>query len=60
VSKTRYVQSLKENSTAFAAAFAPTFIPAFAPAFPAILVSANASTAATFPAVPASPFASAG
>jgi hypothetical protein len=49
VSKTRCVQSFEEDFAAFTAAFAP--------AFPTALASADTSTAATFPAVPASAFA---
>jgi hypothetical protein len=52
VSKARCVQSLREDFTAFTTAFAP--------AFPAALTSADASTAAAFPAIPASTFVSAG
>jgi hypothetical protein len=53
VSKTRYVQSLEENFTLFAAAFIAVFVSAF----PAALISANISAAAAFPAVSASTFA---
>jgi hypothetical protein len=49
MSKARYVQSLGENFSAFAAVFVP--------AFPAALVSANISATATFSAIPVSAFA---
>jgi hypothetical protein len=60
VSKARYIQSLGGDSAIFAAVFVSIFVSAFVPAFPAVLVSADASVATTFSAVPASAFISAG